>query len=234
MISAIQSTCSLFSWMHHSSCTAEKSPLEEIGSGLWRCIINCATGKAARAVLCREQQLEWVTAPLSFMSRGGHVVRTSRTLWRSGRKLPPGNIPKSQHTIILKKVRRKLPWLCLPHKCPFAGVRFREHDKRWQYEFRLLPFPADYPPRATKLLPVPTYKGSCWSPVCSVRSSSFLEVQLENMCLLWTFLVIYMVMWVLGWSFQCAERSSCPWCLVASNKRSRKKKQQQKKRNTRI
>lgn len=37
------------------------------------------------------------TAPLSFVGRAGHEVRPSRTLWRSGRKLPPGNIPKSQY-----------------------------------------------------------------------------------------------------------------------------------------
>lgn len=97
MVSAVLSTCSLFSWMHRSPCVTEKSPLEEIGSGLWMCIINCATGQAARAVLCRGQQLQWVTAPLSFVGRAGHEVRPSHTLWRSGRKLPPGNIPKSQY-----------------------------------------------------------------------------------------------------------------------------------------
>lgn len=145
------------------------------------------------------------------------------TLWRSGRKLPTGNTPKSPYSIILKKARRKLLWLCLSLKCPFAGARFGEHDERWQYEFRLLLFPADYPPRTTKLLSVPIYRGFHWTPACLVRSSSFLKVQLENVYLLWTCLGIYMAMWVLGWSSQCAERSSWPWHLVESNKRSRNK-----------
>lgn len=137
LTSAVQSTCSLFSWMHCSPCMTKKSPLEEIGSGLWMCIINCATGKAARAVLCRGQHLQGVTASLSSVGRAGSAARPSHTLWRSGRKLPPGNIPKAQYINVLKKGRRKLLWLCLPHKCPIAGVRVREHDKRWQYEFRL-------------------------------------------------------------------------------------------------
>jgi len=114
LISAVQSTCSCFSWIHCSLGMYEKSPLEETGSGLWMCVTNHTTGDAAKAVLCcsrtaenssySKQQCLSVPA-LCAEESTGYAGKPLVTLWRSGRKLPTKNI--SRGITILKEGRRK-------------------------------------------------------------------------------------------------------------------------------
>ena len=169
-------------------------------------IINHTTGEAAGAVLCCSHTAEnssnskWQHVSMSALcveESTGYMVRPSVTLWRSGRKLPTRNIPRG--VIFLKEARRKP---CCGSACPTSALSLGWDSQSGTRgvdlnSTSLVSFPADSLPRTTKLLSAPVNKGPCWGPACSVTSSSFLEVQLKNVHLLQTSLVIYMALWVL-------------------------------------
>lgn len=157
-----------------------------MGRGLGMCIISRTTSEAAEAMLCRSHTAEnsnyskrqcLSVSALCAEESAGYIARPSVTLWRRGRKLPTRNIPRG--IVILKEARS------CGSACPMSALSLGWDLQTGTKSADLnstsrVPFPADLPPRMTKLLSAPINKGPRWGPACSVRSFSFFRSTTEK------------------------------------------------------